>query len=299
MENIRRAPPPTPLTTRASVDTVELFLRRPPMGLRRRIERVVGRRVQIEDCTDRTGHWQGVRVIVNRPTLASLAVLEGINRAERGSVICRVDIAIDFEMNTEGEADALAEWIDHHVVLKWRSSKTRKMDYRTTMYWCDARRGRNLVRYQKRQRRHVVRLEMQFYRAASVRRAGLGDLTELPSTSPRKLFDHHIKARRFTDKFKIKAMREAAVQERKRAAKKIERQRNKRTQQFLDRYRASVPRRALYVLEQIDAQNMGGGRGTENVSLDFLKVPDHMTWPALKLQGNSREGAMVSGYYGK
>jgi hypothetical protein len=122
----------------------------------------------------------------------------------------------DFEMDTEGEAELLGGWIDHHVVLKWRSSKTRKTEYRTTTYWCDARKGRNLVRYQKRQRqrRRVVRLEMRFYRAASVRRAGLSDLSELPHINLQHLFDHHVKAMRFTDRFKIKMMREAAAKER-------------------------------------------------------------------------------------
>jgi hypothetical protein len=67
----------------------------------------------------------------------------------------------------------------------------------------------------------------------------------------------------------------------------------------MDRYRSRIPQRVRYVLEQIDAQNMGGWRGTENVSLDFLKVPGLVTWPALKSKGNSGKGAMIDGHYGR
>jgi hypothetical protein len=295
MESFKQPPP---LMTRASVDTVEIFLRRPPSGLRRQVEKTVGRRVLIRECFDRYGQRQGVRLAVNRPTSACLAILESIHRAERGSAISRVDIAIDFEMKTEEEAIALAEWIDHHLVLKWRSSKTKKMEFRTTTYWCDARKGRNLVRYQNRQNRCVVRLEMRFLRAASVRRTGLNDLSGLPHLNPRNLFDHHVKARRFTDRFKIKAMREAVAKERKRVLKKTAGKRSRQIEEFLDRYRASVPRRIRYVLDQIDAQNMGR-HGTEDIDLAFLMIPDHVAWPTLKLNDNSRQGAKVADYYGQ
>ncbi len=293
----RRAPlPPTPLKTTASVDTIELFLRIPPRGLRSRIERVIGRRCQIEELVDRTGHRQGVRVIFNKPTLDVLAIIAEINRAERQSAISRVDFAFDFYVEGADEEDALADWIDQYVVLKWRSARTRKIYYGTTVYWCDGHKGRNLVLYRKRP--GVVRMEMRFYRAASVRRAGLNDLAELPTINPQRLFDHHVNAMRFTERYKVKVMREAVAQDRNRTATTVERRRSKRTQQFVDRYRASIPRRARYVLEQVDAQNIGGRRGTEKVSLDFLGIPDCLTWPPLKTKRNSKEIAKVGGYYG-
>ena len=266
--NIAAVPPEIkPLASRASVDTIEVFLGRPPAGLRRRIERATGQCAQIKDCVDRTGHWQGARVIFNRPTPACLAVIADISRVERQSTICRVDVAVDFRVNSESDVDALADWIDHHVVLKWRSSRTRKRVVKSTVYWCDARKGRNIALYRKRD--CVVRMELRLFSTASVRRAGLDDLTKLVSINPQGLFNHHVKARRFTERFKIKAIREAVKQERKRAAA-IKNRRNKQTQQFVDRYRSRIRQRVRHVLNQIDAQSMGR-RGTENINLDFLE----------------------------
>ncbi len=293
MDNIRRrAPPPTPLTTTASVDTVELYHPWPKRGLRALIEEETGRRAHIKRC----GRW-GVRSIHNRPTIEVLLGLSRIMARDRQCVIHRCDIAIDFYMASEAEADALTAWIDKYIALKWRSSKTRKMEFKTTVYACGQTRGRNSALYRKRA--HIVRFELRFYRAGTARRAGLDDPGTIAAVNPRALFDHHFTARRFTERHKIKVMRQAAAEERKLAATRVERRHSKRTRQFLGGYRASIPRRARYVLEQIQAQNMGGMRGTENVSLDFLMIPDHLTWPALKSQGNLGEGAKVGAYYGR
>ena len=85
---------------------------------------------------------------------------------------------------------------------------------------------------------------------------------------------------------------------RKRTAGTNGSRRSKRTQQFIDRYRSRIPYRVRSILDQVDAQSIGR-RGTENVSLDFLRIPDCLTWPALKSKGNSEEGAGVGAYYGR
>lgn len=280
-----------PLATTASVDTIEVFARRLPKGFRRRIESACGRRVEIKPC-----HQHGVMVIVNRPPLEVLSVLHTLVNDRVFACASRVDVALDFKMQSLKAADALVEWFDHHLVLKWRSSKTRKMIIRTTVYWCDRHKGRNIALYQKRGR--VVRLEMRFKRAASVRRAGLDDLQRLPSVNPKLLFDHHCKARRFTERFKLRSMRKAASREMGRALNTKEKRRSRRMQRFLDRYRARIPHRARQVLESIDAQSTGR-RGTEDLSLDWLRIPDHVTWPALKRKGNPDGNAMVGVYYGR
>jgi hypothetical protein len=60
----------------------------------------------------------------------------------------------------------------------------------------------------------VVRLELRFYRAQTVRRANLDDLVKLRSINPKKVFEHNIKARRLTEKYKIKATRKAVKEDR-------------------------------------------------------------------------------------
>jgi Phage replication protein CRI len=233
--------PCDPLKSQATIDTVELFMRA-TRGLRGSIERATGRSAQIKDC----GRW-GVRVIFNRPTATCLTCIADIMRRERHCTICRVDVAVDLHVNSEDEADALTDWLDRHLVLRWRSSKTRKLVIDTTVYWCDQTKGRNIAVYRKH--RQTVRLELRFYRAASVRRAGLDDPTALACINPKRLIDHHLTARRLTERHKRKVMRRAGS--------------------------ARMARRARHILDLIDAQNIGRC-GTETVSLDFLRVPEQV-----------------------
>ena len=104
-----------------------------------------------------------------------------------GCCVIRVDIAFDFVMNSEEEANALMDWIDHHLRLRWRPSRSRKRWIDSaeerrmgrpcrpgrTIYWADKRGRRNLILYNKS--RNVLRLEMKFFSTASVRRANLAD----------------------------------------------------------------------------------------------------------------------------
>jgi hypothetical protein len=75
------------------------------------------------------GVWRpGVRVCVNRPPAAVLPLLDALVKNRRYSAcVSRINFAYDFEMETPEAADALMAWIDHYIVLKWRSAKTRKM----------------------------------------------------------------------------------------------------------------------------------------------------------------------------
>ena len=148
-----------------------------------------------------------------------------------------------------------------------------------TIYWCDKHRGRNIALYRKRDR--VVRLELRFYRAQTVKRAGLHDLVKLPSINPKKVFEHNIKARRLTKKYKINAMRKAVKEDRIKALK------NPRSSNciFSDQYRSKIGKRTYNILSRIDGQRLGIKRRGD-VSLDFLMIPNQLTWPALKSKGN-------------
>jgi len=262
MENTRRqAPPPRPLRTIASIDTVEIFARWLPKGFRRQIECAVGKRVRIEPCLDRGGLVVGERVCANRPPAAVLPLLDALVKNRCYSACeTRIDLAYDFEMETPEAADTLMAWIDHHIVLKWRSSMTGKMEYGGTIYWCDKARGRNIALYRKGDR--VVRLELRFYRAQAVRRAGLDDLVKLPLINPKKVFEHNIKARRLTERYKINAMRKAVKEDR------INTLKNPGSSNciFNDQYRSKIGKRTYNILSRIDGQRLGI-KGREDVSL--------------------------------
>jgi hypothetical protein len=166
------------VSTRASIDTIELFFKRPPEGLRTRLEAAHGRRIKIEDCFDRTtGEVWGVRAIINRPNRWVIMIARELLQANRSACIHRVDIAFDFDTSSEESAGMLAKVLDRHLILKWRSPKATKRRDDTTVYWVDVkrkrRRRRNLVIYDKGPQ--TIRLELRFYGSQAVRRAGLAN----------------------------------------------------------------------------------------------------------------------------
>ena len=186
-----------PITSIATIDTCELFHRRPPSGFRRNIEFALGRRLKIDICRDKYGNQQGQRMIVNRPNLAVLPVL-GEYRNDWGCTTYRVDVAVDFHMPNLKSAKLFHGVVDRCGVLKWRSPQTTKShleddDGWITVYWCDDRRARNVILYHKRHDPRIVRLELRFMNSTAVRRAGLMYPTSLEDINPAALFNHHFK----------------------------------------------------------------------------------------------------------
>ena len=150
-----------PRAITAKIDTVELFFRRPPAGLRMTLEACLGRRVEIQDCHDGTGHYQGARAIVNRPSIAVLPILSQYRQHCLGCTTFRVDVAVDLEMPDERSADSMHDWLRRNLILKWRSRQTSKVSVDDdTIYWADNRRARNLVLYRKRNANNTLRLEL-------------------------------------------------------------------------------------------------------------------------------------------
>ena len=194
-----------PITSIATIDTCELFHRRPPSGFRRNIESALGRRVKIDICRDKYGNQQGQRMIVNRPNLAVLPVL-GEYRNDWGCTTYRVDVAVDFHMPNLKSAKLLHGVVDRCGVLKWRSPQTTKShleddDGWITVYWCDDRRARNVILYHKRHDPRIVRLELRFMNSTAVRRAGLMYPTSLEDINPAALFNHHFKLVEFRPEY--------------------------------------------------------------------------------------------------
>lgn len=267
-------------SARASKDTIEVFAQRLPRGFRRNVEAILQRPMRTKPCR------YGPLVQINRPPLQVLPILDWLIKSRQfGACVSRVDFAYDFDTQGPDEADALTEWIDHNVILKWRSRRTHKTasysiddggnEYgRPTNYWCDKHKGRNIALYRKRL--NTVRLELRFYRAATVKRLGLNDLFEIPQINPKRLFDHHIKGRRLKESYKLKIVRRIIKEDREREIKIPTRS----TSNFMDIYRSRIAAQAYSIVDRICGQNLGRN-GIEDVSLDFLGIPECLTWPAL------------------
>ncbi len=258
-----------PAATVITVDTAEVFLRRPYAGLRGQVEAATGERPHIEDVVDRTKCWRGARLIVNRPNRRALSLMSGLIGDRRlGCCISRVDIAVDFSMDGDEGADALFGWFDRHVILKWRSPRSRKKCMDGTVYWADKCRARNLVVYMKAI--NVIRLELRFFNARAVRRAGLNKLETLESVNMKKLIGHNLKAERFTERHILNVVRRTFKQD------MVRHQGNqgRRYHDVTDLYRSRIPARVRSTLtERADMQEMRAGRGTENVDMSWLGVP--------------------------
>jgi hypothetical protein len=103
----------------AYCDTVELFFRFAlPPGIRT-LDRIQGVRTLTEPCIDQHSKTVGYRVIVHQPKPKAFDVLDRFQASHRG-VLCRFDTAADYMFATEAQAEAFAQWLKTHVILKWR-----------------------------------------------------------------------------------------------------------------------------------------------------------------------------------
>ena len=261
------AAPAEPAATAASIDTVEVFALWLPRGFRRQVEEITGERLMI------IPRRRGLIVPINRPPLEVLPILDNLIKDRRhGACSSRVDVAYDFLMESVAAADQLTCWIDHYVILKWRSRLTRKWEDEGTIYWCDRHKGRNIALYRKPG--NVVRLELRFFRAQTVKTHGLSDVTKLPSVDPKVLFEHHVGGRQLSEKWKAGIIRRAVSEDARRHLK------NPTSGKHADRYRSEIAKRindtldrAYYVYE------LHRQWPRERVDLGFLGIPDQLTLP--------------------
>ena len=267
---------------RPSIDTIELFIRWAPKGLRTRIEAALGRRIEIKPCLDATGYRHGVRAIINRPSRRVLTVASQLLKENRSACVFRVDVAVDFETVTERSADALESFLDTHLVLKWRPAASTKLSVRSTVYWANGCRSRNLTMYYKRAR--TIRLELRFLNSRSVRRAKLANPATLARLNPRKLLAHNLKLVALTERQISNMKRRAVSKDRKRhIQKRADASRSGNSELFLDRYRSGIAGCVETLLRRI---NMQEGRSSfRTTSLDsvpigaLLNIPDFLSWP--------------------
>jgi hypothetical protein len=280
-------------STTASIDTIELFFRRAPSGLRTRLEAALGRRIRIQECLDATGYKQGVRAIINRANRRVLMLASELLQANDSASVFRVDVAVDLKTLTEASAQVLAKFLDRHVVLKWRSPTATKQLVGSTVYWANGSRSRNFVGYEKRVR--TIRLELRFFGSRSVRRAGLADPATLLHLSPRNILEHNLKLVFFTDRYRKNVIRRTVSADRKRHMKeRLATPRAPTTELFLDRYRSRIPARVEHILGKIDMQDTRSAyckTKADSFSLsDFLNIPEFLNWPNEPEQSSSFDG---------
>lgn len=258
---------PNPSATIASIDTIEVYVPRPRPGLREMIESATRKRAHIVECKD--GH--GIRAIFNRPEKSTLDFVEKLI-ASKYNVISRVHIAVDFHMVDASAADALTAWIDKHFVLKWRSTRSAKMRIENTIYWGDGKRARNLVAYRNRRSSHIVRLELRFVGAHSVRRAGMTTTEKLRAINPSQILSHNITAKMpmLSDRYVKKVMRATYREASKKGRSSYD--------PLADQYRSRIPHRVKSILSRLDAQSLTKKTRTKAISTDWLAIPDQVAW---------------------
>ena len=277
---MKKEPQIIPLRSRATIDTIELFYPRPPRLLRKRLQGKLGRRVRIKPCLDKTDHQRGVRACINRPNKDVLFEIAAILRDHPSGCICRCDLAFDFTLPNQRAADALAEYLDRHLLLKWRPTGALKEHYRSTIYWAQDNRSRNLAMYHKRE--SILRLELRFLNSASVKRAGLEDPAKIEVARAADLLAKNIRLLSFKESHVHKSIRRSIREDRHKNLKRLRDGAAPDDRSgFRDRYRSSIAARDKSLFDKMDMQgfvSINGTRFTEKLPLDFLKLPETVEW---------------------
>jgi hypothetical protein len=283
---------PTPEATVATIDTIELFVRRPPAGLRSRLREAQGASIGWKPYR-RAGQFWGARVTVNRPNRATIGLMARLVRDRSiGCTVKRVDVAVDFSVEDYAEADAMAWWLYLNVKLKWRSPRGRKRRWdQDPRYlegdefwalWSGGHASRDLCVYVEGCR---VRMEVRFQKPTAVRRAGLDRLDQIENLEVQRIVDHNIKAERITERRIISITRRTHKED-------MVRHRARRMRQsypVVDYYRSRIPARTRRILTTaIDMHETKFERGTENITMD-LNIPERVMIPeGVALQGKGK-----------
>lgn len=228
----------------AYVDTVELFFRGYlPLGIRKRMTQVCSRALRTTPVKE-----HGFRLTVQKPSISVLMELDRWQLDYRAT-LSRFDIAVDFFPAIE-QIEVFSDLIKQHLVLKWGKGKMHDLDHGT--YWINQkqrkrRSNRDMLVYSDKPSKITghpcVHLELKFYRAQSCKRANVYMASQLVDLDPSALFVKWIGWSDVSDKYSVKVIRQAVKQDRNIY-------RGKTTTSFVDRYRASIPRKVRSILER-------------------------------------------------
>jgi hypothetical protein len=172
--------------TVAYLDTIELFTRRLPPGIRQ-IDKIDGRRVRISECRDRHNNVVGYRVTVQRPSILMLQALDQLQRDNPRIILYRFDVAVDFLKPSQDAAEQQKIEIVTHALLKWRR-KGPMHDEPNGVYWVrdksrKRRSNRDLLVYADRLSKIsgdiCTHWELRLQRAAACKREGIYRVRDL------------------------------------------------------------------------------------------------------------------------
>lgn len=129
------------------IDTIEVFFRQPPKGLRTQVEAIIGKRAHIEDI--KGDGWQGARLIVQQPSRKLLRYLDQLRlrlRCKRQCSLTRVHFAYDFITSGKRRARALKSWLKDNQVQRYRR-KGHLNEYEGTTYTATRTANKNIAGY--------------------------------------------------------------------------------------------------------------------------------------------------------
>ena len=281
------------------IDTVELFLRYTPHGLRREVQAVHAHRVQIKECIDRNGVLQGYRLIVNQPTTEMLRLLADL-QARYHATLFRVDIAVDWLTRTQAGAGQLMQLLLRWIMLRWRR-KGAMYDHgeaACTHYWVfqakrtqsgKRRSARDLAVYADKPSKFggepCVHLELRYQNTEACRRQDVQTAIDLINLNPRFLFDKHVRLSDGARLFVNNIIREHVYSDRLNHLATRSKAKSEIALRFEERSRAAISRRVASIYER-------GGKFRaqwvkhhhprwveKSVPISVLSVPNCLTWP--------------------
>jgi hypothetical protein len=268
-------------TAVAYIDTLELFFKFLSKGMRGQIEAAYGRSLWTTPCEDRLNNLVGYRIGLHQPNLDVLPVLEQFRQQARGT-LCRLDAAVDLTTHC-------SDWIAQHGLLRWRRPGPLHEE-ENAIYWIEQssrsrRSNRDLALYEDKLSKITgaacTHLELRFFGTPSVRKQGLESVIDLIEVNPRLLFQRHIKLVEFDPEALKRSEVKAAIK------RDIAFYHGKETSAFIDKYRASIPRRVSSLIQRQCQDRVQQVKNVypdyvnrlKPIPIDVLNLPDRLSWP--------------------
>jgi hypothetical protein len=280
----------------AYIDTVGFFFRYLPKGIRKFLEPIHGRRLRIDPCEDENGRVCGYRVTLHQPTNCTLNALDDLQRKHRGK-LCRVDVAYDF-------SGVSRDWLERRLIMRWRR-QGQMNDEENGLYLIRQkgrrrRSGRDICMYDDRESKitgelDVNHVELRLQNTETVRRQGFEHAGDLIDLNPRELFDKNIKLIEVDiEDIKWSFVRKNVRDERLNHLSKRHQKVSAFVDQFMDKWRASLPRRWRSQLDRLIGNRVqlikdllpNAIQNAKIIPVDVLGIPNRLDWVPLTSKGN-------------
>jgi hypothetical protein len=279
----------------AYIDTIELFFRFRVKGALRQLRRAGSPVAWFENCVDGLGMIRGHRLIVQLPTISAIKILDQMY-SDYGAVLCRTDLAYDASARPGISNETVRRLFECQALLKWRPRGPMHQDHET-VYWVKqksrkSRSSRDLGLYPRPSKitgeLGISHFELKLLNASTIKKQNIERPRDLLAINPRKLFRKHIRLVNYTPEQSDRIMREYV-----RSAVKAERMKHRKRStrngdEFLDRYRATIPRRlvglwkrtGLYRVQTLANLFPRSVMRMKTMPDDTITLPDVLTWGA-------------------